>query len=286
MSHNYSEEFPLALGCPLTLPLQLLPNLMTVFVTGSGTEVCFNWLINKTKLGSRIKIFVFSIKPGCHNLRTITMNTWHNFLAHHSNLFLKKQYLNTTIIVKILYKCDFAFWGTIKYCICKHCWEEGCIGKYIPRGPRDFPRAGILHPKAREIAQGHSRGPRGSKSCPREISRPKGDGFPNTSRNEAVYSHFLGGYALEEIQISTAETRISILPYQTLFVTGGWSNLRRLKSCWINWSQVDSSSTRPTHSPLLLFLRGNLTILSAGKYWQQMALASVSVSSSLGQKNL
>ena len=29
-----------------------------------------------------------------------------------------------------------------------HCPEEGCIGKYIPRGPRDFPRAGILHPKA------------------------------------------------------------------------------------------------------------------------------------------
>ena len=30
-----------------------------------------------------------------------------------------------------------------------HCREEGCIGKYIPRGPRDFPRAGILHPEAR-----------------------------------------------------------------------------------------------------------------------------------------
>ena len=25
-----------------------------------------------------------------------------------------------------------------------HCQEEGCIGKYTPRGPRDFPRAGIL----------------------------------------------------------------------------------------------------------------------------------------------
>ena len=22
-----------------------------------------------------------------------------------------------------------------------HCQEEGCIGKYIPRGPKDFPRA-------------------------------------------------------------------------------------------------------------------------------------------------
>ena len=40
-----------------------------------------------------------------------------------------------------------------------HCREEGCIGKYIPRGPRDFPRAGILHPEAREIARGQSQGP-------------------------------------------------------------------------------------------------------------------------------
>ena len=37
-----------------------------------------------------------------------------------------------------------------------------------------------------------------------------------------IIIHFLDGYALEEIQISTAETRISILPYQTLFVIGGW----------------------------------------------------------------
>ena len=46
-----------------------------------------------------------------------------------------------------------------------HYREEGCIGKYIPRGPRDFPRAGILHPGAREISRGRS---------PREISRAEG----------------------------------------------------------------------------------------------------------------
>ena len=37
-----------------------------------------------------------------------------------------------------------------------HCREEGCIGKYIPRGPRDFLRAGILHPEAWEFARGRS----------------------------------------------------------------------------------------------------------------------------------
>ena len=40
-----------------------------------------------------------------------------------------------------------------------HCPEEGCIGKYIPRGPKDFP-------KPLEIALGQSLGPRGAKSPP------------------------------------------------------------------------------------------------------------------------
>ena len=39
-----------------------------------------------------------------------------------------------------------------------HCQEEGCIGKYIPRGPGDFPRAGILHPEARETDSGDRMG--------------------------------------------------------------------------------------------------------------------------------
>ena len=61
-----------------------------------------------------------------------------------------------------------------------HCLESGCIGKYIPLGPRDFPRAGILHPSALEIALGLR---------PREISRASGDVFPNTSLLSAVYGY-------------------------------------------------------------------------------------------------
>ena len=57
-----------------------------------------------------------------------------------------------------------------------HCLESGCIGKYTPRGPRDFPRAGILHPEARKIAP---------------ISWSSGGVFPNASRLEAVYGHSL-----------------------------------------------------------------------------------------------
>ena len=36
------------------------------------------------------------------------------------------------------------------------CREEGCIGKYILRGPRDFTRAGILQHEAEKIAQRQS----------------------------------------------------------------------------------------------------------------------------------
>ena len=50
-----------------------------------------------------------------------------------------------------------------------HCLESGCIGKYIPLGPRDFPRAGILHPSALEIALGLR---------PRAISRASGCKIP------------------------------------------------------------------------------------------------------------
>ena len=50
-----------------------------------------------------------------------------------------------------------------------HCLESGCIGKYIPLGPRDFPRAGILHPSALEISLGLR---------PREISRASGCKIP------------------------------------------------------------------------------------------------------------
>ena len=56
-----------------------------------------------------------------------------------------------------------------------HCREEGCIGKYIPRGPRDFPRAGILHPEAREISRGRS---------PREISRAEGCKIPARGKSQ------------------------------------------------------------------------------------------------------
>ena len=48
-----------------------------------------------------------------------------------------------------------------------HCREEGCIGKYTPRGPRDFPRAGILHPEAREIAQGITQRSQWAEAIPR-----------------------------------------------------------------------------------------------------------------------
>ena len=63
-----------------------------------------------------------------------------------------------------------------------HCLESGCIGKYTHLGPRDFPRAGILHPSALEIALGLR---------PRAISWASGSVFSNTSLLSAVYGYIL-----------------------------------------------------------------------------------------------
>ena len=56
-----------------------------------------------------------------------------------------------------------------------HCLESGCIGKYTHLGPRDFPRAGILHPSALEIALGLR---------PRAISRASGCKIPASANLE------------------------------------------------------------------------------------------------------
>ena len=60
-----------------------------------------------------------------------------------------------------------------------------CIGKqYIPRGPRDFPRLGILHPESQEIAALGRKIPTLGKSL-----GPLGDVFPNASLLLAVYGY-------------------------------------------------------------------------------------------------
>ena len=64
----FSHNFPFFGWTILALPPQLLPNLTTVFVTGSGTEVCFNWLIKNGLKKS------FQIKPRCHYLLPCNSN--------------------------------------------------------------------------------------------------------------------------------------------------------------------------------------------------------------------
>ena len=51
---------------------------------------------------------------------------WSHLLSHHK--------INTSLLI-------------LKFCL-----ESGCIRKYTHLGPRDFPRVGILHPSALEIA--------------------------------------------------------------------------------------------------------------------------------------
>ena len=56
--------------------------------------------------------------------------------------------------------CKNTFYFNVKvsilFIVSVHCREEGCIGKYILRGPRDFTRTGILQHEAEKIAQRQS----------------------------------------------------------------------------------------------------------------------------------
>ena len=84
------------------------------------------------------------------------------------NSLAKKPRHTSTLLIETFFMClkdnpKFIYLFNI---VSVHCREEECIKKYIPWGPRDFPRAGILHPEARETARGQSRGPRGAKSPP------------------------------------------------------------------------------------------------------------------------
>ena len=63
----------------------------------------------------------------------------------------------------------------------------GMYWKIRPPRIERFAEAGILHPEAREIARGQSRGPRGAKSLLRQISRSEEGVFSNSSQLEAVY---------------------------------------------------------------------------------------------------
>ena len=118
-------------------------------------KLCFVERLFKTKANLRLQI-IFTFCGQKVRVKNVMSNVTQKGLKAHK---LFHEYVNILPAQKTR--------GTVSV----HCREEGCIGKYIPRGPRDFPRAGILHPEAREISRGRS---------PREISRA-----------EAVYVHFL-----------------------------------------------------------------------------------------------
>ena len=96
-----------------------------------------------------------------------------------------------------------------------HCREEGCIGKYIPRGPRDFPRA-------------------------------EGDVFPNASRLEAVYGHGHSdtgcGYAAY-VQNGRAEDDWSTWGFANfpLHSQGNREYIEKYYLCWSSLLQVHIS---------------------------------------------
>ena len=96
-----------------------------------------------------------------------------------------------------------------------HCREEGCIGKYTPRGLRDFPRAGILHPEAQEIARGQSRGPMGAKSLPEGNLEGRGECIfryiPTRGSVRTFFHSLQGGIRSYTIRLQVCLVTTSVL---------------------------------------------------------------------------
>ena len=84
--------------------------------------------------------------------------------------------------------------------VSEHCREEGCIGKYIPRGPRDFPDQGFCTPRLERLPEGRGMqnfALRGRSPCPREISKCEGVYFPihpDSRQCSAILSALAGKY--------------------------------------------------------------------------------------------
>ena len=70
------------------------------------------------------------------------------------DMFLRVPTLLSSNVVMSMWKTAAKMDKQEEKKVSEHCREEGCIVKYIPRGPRDFPRLGVLHPEARETARG------------------------------------------------------------------------------------------------------------------------------------
>ena len=96
-----------------------------------------------------------------------------------------------------------------------HCQEEGCIRKYIPQGPCDFSRAGILHTKAGD------QGPRGAIFLPEENLKFRGGCI---SRLEAVYGHSLS--ISWEVLILWCDNRWHQSVFHQLFARGCVHDIR------------------------------------------------------------
>ena len=126
-----------------------------------------------------------------------------------------------------------------------HCLESGCIGKYIPLGPRDFPRAWILHPSALEISLGLR---------PREISRasgckipalgkslgPRGMYFPiHPSSRQCTYTMFMLLSPVESNQLLWRDSiRLDVFIMDMSVPISPLDNLKLIWHLPSNWKQL------------------------------------------------
>ena len=99
---------------------------------------------------------------------TVSVSSWHKTQKEQGKVGIQNDvvllqkhgrmpHLCNISIFSLYLKIETLWFNMLQSIVSVHWREEGCIGKYTPRGPRDFPRAeGCKIP-----AQGNSRGSRG-----------------------------------------------------------------------------------------------------------------------------
>ena len=112
-----------------------------------------------------------------------------------------------------------------------HCREEGCIGKYTPRGPRDCPRAS---------PSGNLSGLGVQNPRPWKISWASGSVFSNTSLLSAVY-----GYITSQCTLTTHNTKLCahLRPHTTHYT---------LATVPYHWPHSNRNSMLPHYFPSLV----------------------------------
>ena len=93
----------------------------------------------------------------------------HWFLVFQGEIYRPLHFSDIVEVLRLYY---LKYWPLI------HCREEGCIGKYAPRGSRDLPKQGFCTPRPEGLPEGNLEGRGVQNPCWGKSRGPRKAYFP------------------------------------------------------------------------------------------------------------